>query len=323
MRAMILAAGLGTRLRPLTHVRPKALAPILGTAILDFWVWKLFNEGVSEIVVNGCHLSERLVSAVRSRKWPVPVHVVEEPILLGTGGGIRNVLDFFRGEPFVVVNGDTVCDAAIKELYAQYLQSGSPVGLVMHDWPEFNNVAVDEEGVVHGFGREASMLVEERPEMKLMAFTGIHYIEPTALEDIPKGIPAEILESYRKLIEKRQPPRALVQPNLFWREMGSLDSYRALNEELGRMDSGRLPPFSTGNRALVHATSRVATDVVFKGFVVVGEHCEIMEGVEMEDTILWDNVAIERGSRLCGCIVTDGAVVRGDHQNECLCGTFV
>ena len=113
---MILAAGLGTRLRPLTLVRPKVLVPVAGVCVLDFWIRRLYDAGFEAVVINAYHLHERLVKAIQDRHWPIPVHVEVEPELLGTGGGIGNVLEFFEKQPFLVINGDIICNVPLPEL---------------------------------------------------------------------------------------------------------------------------------------------------------------------------------------------------------------
>ncbi len=90
MRAMILAAGLGTRLLPLTNCRPKALAPLRGVTLLEFWIERLYRSGFDAVFLNAYHLKDRLAAAVSERQWPIPVTVLREPVLLGTGGGIRS-----------------------------------------------------------------------------------------------------------------------------------------------------------------------------------------------------------------------------------------
>lgn len=320
MRAIILSAGLGTRLRPLTYVRPKVLVPVMGTTMLDYWVWQLYEAGFEAAVVNAFHLKEKLVAAARERDWPIPVQIRSEPVLLGTGGGLRNVLDFFQGEPFAVINGDTICNVPLKELFHRHVSSGAPATLLLHDHPAFNNVAVSREGEVLAFGRDALTLAGQRSEMALQAFTGIHFIQPEILEDLPRGVPEEILMVYRRLIAEGTPPLACFHPDLFWREMGTLQSYGDLNRELARLPRRFLHPFVTGEDVWVHPDGQLAPDVRLKGCVSVGCGCRIGANVEMEDVILWDGVEVEANSALRHCIVADGVKVRGVHEHETLVG---
>ena len=318
MRAMILAAGLGTRLRPLTLVRPKVLVPVMGTPILDFWIGRLHKEGAEAVVINGFHLAGQLAAEVGKRTWPIPVEVRVEPMLLDTGGGIRNVLDFFGDEPFAVINGDIVCDAPLAELYRIHMVSGNPVSLLMHDRKAFNNVAVSEEGFVMGFGQEASHLARNHPGTRLLAFTGIHFTHPDVVARLSRGQPMSILPLYRQLIREGNPPRALFHPNLYWREMGSIERYQSLNEELSRLDSDFIAPLQTGHAQYIHPEADIAPNVHMEGFVVVGAGCRIHEGAKLVDSILWDQVQVGPNSRLQGCILADGVKIQGKHKNRLL-----
>jgi len=320
MKAMILAAGLGTRLRPLTLVRPKVLAPIYGTSVLDFWIWRLHHAGIEAVLINAYHLHERVVAAVHDKHWPIPVQVRVEPVLLGTGGGVSNVLEFFEGQPFLVVNGDIICDAPLADLRHQYFESESPAGLLLHDYPEFNNVAVTSHGRVLGFGREARGLALESSDRECLAFAGIHIIHPGIFDGFPPGQPGDILTVYRKMIEAGHPPRALRIPGFFWREMGSLESYRNLHEELGRREGNLIPPLQTGKAVWVDPGAEVSPDARLTGYVSVGRGGRVMEGVALENSILWSDVEVRPGSELRNCIVADGVVVAGRHESAVLIG---
>lgn len=320
MRAMILAAGLGTRLRPLSLVRPKVLTPIGGVSVLEFWLWRLYQAGFEEVVLNAWHLQEQLVAAVKNGTWPIPVQVQVEPVLLGTGGGIANVLSFFRGEPFLVINGDILCDIPLLDLVQQYFDSGASAGLLMHDCPEFNKVAVAAEGSILGFGREAVDLAAAVPDGKTLAFTGIHVIDPKIMDGVPPGQPWDILTVYREMIRTGNPPAALRYPAIFWRETGTLESYRRVHEELGLLEDNALPPLPTGKRILIDPAAEISPGAELKGYVAVGAGSRVMADAKLEDTILWDEVEVRSGSRLVQCVVADGVVVSGEHRNETLTG---
>ncbi len=317
---MILAAGLGTRLRPLTYVRPKVLVPIQGMRMLDFWVHRLYSQGYEAVVVNAFYLGEQVCRAAREASWPIPVEVRVEDRLLGTGGGLRNVLDFFDGEPLTIINGDVICDVDLKMLREAHETMGSTVTFLMHDFPPFNNVAVSREGFILGFGDRARAMVGENTGVLLEAFTGIHVVNPETLEHIPCGEPYEILTLYERLIRERRPPRAVYREGMFWREMGSINAYTALTRELAENFLDTLYPLKTGNKVVVHPGARVATDVVFKGLVMVGKGCVVGNGVRMQDTILWDNVRVLDGTDLMNCIVADDLTVSGRHSYEVITG---
>lgn len=318
MRAMILAAGLGTRLRPLTFVRPKALVPLMGASILDFWMQRLYREGFQAAVVNAFHHADQIVEAIAGRHWPIPVDVRVEPVLLDTGGGVRNALDLLGSEPFAVINGDILCDAPLAELYHRHIHSGAPASLLLHDFPEFNNVAVSPEGAILAFGKEAIRLAREDSRLRLLAFTGIHFMSPAIVAGLPPGLPESVLTPYRCLIREGCFPRALFHPGMIWREMGAVDSYRRLGIELSRMAEGRFAPIRSGLALCVHPRAWVAPDVRMEGCVTIGAGCRVLGGSLLSDTILWDGVRVGAGSRLRRCIVTDDMEVQGDYEDELL-----
>jgi mannose-1-phosphate guanylyltransferase len=318
MRAMILAAGLGTRLMPLTNSRPKALFSLRGVTMLEFWIERLNRCGFDSVVLNAYHLKDRVCEAVSARHWPIPVTVLKEPALLGTGGGIRAAAHYFDGEPVAVINVDIVSNVDLTSLYEEHKRSGAEVSLLLHDWPEFNNVAVDEGGSVLGFGREAESIQKSKSGVRLLAFTGIHFIGPSALAGCAPGAAADILDIYRKLIARGSPPRALFQQGLFWREMGSIESYRSLTRELAHLEPLCLSPLETGRDISIDPKAVVHPGCALKGSVVAGRGVRVSEGAGLEDVILWDDVLIEKSSSLKDCIVAEGMIVSGSHTGRIL-----
>lgn len=316
MKAMILAAGLGTRLRPLTEVRPKALAPVMGTTIFEFWVKRLQFMGFDGVAVNAHHLAPCFWEAAAKQESSIPIRVYEEKLLLGTGGGIRNALDFFQGEDFVVVNADTLCDADLRALMQRHLRSGEAVSLVLHEFPRFNNVAVDLEDRILGFGDRARSLAARNPEIRLLAFTGIHFLSSKVLEYLERGVPADILSTYRKLMEEGRPPRAIVVSESLWREMGTLTAYQSLHDECRRWPQGILPPLATGEDFRIHSSADLGRHVRLGGFVAIGRGCRVMPGAVLENTILWDDVVIGENSHLRHCIVADGVTLTGSFERK-------
>jgi mannose-1-phosphate guanylyltransferase len=318
MRAMILAAGLGTRLRPLTLVRPKVLAPLMGTPVLDFWITRLHQAGIESVVINAFHMHDKLAKAVNDREWPIPVRLEVEHEIYGTGGGIRSVLDFFGDQTFVVLNGDIICDAPLEELHQEHIESGCPVSLLMHDFPQFNNVAVDQEEKILEFGEIARKMTGNGDGTDLMAFTGIHYINPSALEGVSPRSYSDIVSVYRRLLRDGSCIHALRRPGLFWREMGSVQSYVDLHQELSRLQVDALQPLQTGDAVVIHPEARIDPQAKLSGLVAVGRNSRISEGAVIESSILWDDVQVAPGAHLRNCVVADGVNVDGFNENKTL-----
>ena len=316
MRAMILAAGLGTRLLPLTNSRPKALISLRGVTLLEFWIDRLSRGGCNTVYLNAFHFKDRVAEAVSARQWPIPVKVLTEPVLLGTGGGIRAAVEHFGDEPFAVINVDIISNIDLTSLYERHKLSGAQVSLLLHNWPEFNNVAVSGDGRVLGFGPEAKEIRKRGNGVRLLAFTGVHFINPSALTGTAPGVPGDIITIYRKLIARGAPPRALFQQGLFWREVGSIESYRKVTGELAHLKPDCLRPVPTGQNISIHPEAFVHPGCNLKGSVVAGNGVLISEGVRLENVILWDDIRIEKGSCLKDCIVADGMTISGSHAGK-------
>ncbi|MGW8161833.1 MAG: nucleotidyltransferase family protein, partial [Desulfobulbales bacterium] len=178
MQAMLLAAGLGTRLRPYSHILPKPLFPVLNKPLLLILIDMLQQAGCTRIVVNGHHLRhlvEKTVTPIAN------VQFQDEPEILGTGGSLRQALPYFSGAPLLVMNGDICHDIDIAALYRHHRQAGNAVTMALHNYPRFNTVVVRNE-VVSSFRPGNDVLKEN-----LLAYTGIQVVEPEIIRRIPVG----------------------------------------------------------------------------------------------------------------------------------------
>jgi len=299
-KAMILAAGLATRLRPLTHSRPKVLIPIQNRPLLYWLVDFLWSAGAEEVIVNGYHLSDKLVDLVERSYFPIPVNVRLEKVLLGTGGGIGNVADFWDERPFVVINGDILTSIDLREVFLKHESSGAMATLVVKDEPLFNRVQVAEDGRILSFAGG--------PENHL-AFTGIQVLSPEILGVIPADIPMSIIDCYLQLISRGEKVMAHVAKEKYWRELGSLEGYLQVHQELFKL---RKPPFQglhVGGRPVVHESARIGSHTKLHGMVCVGRKCEVDSDVILQESVIWDQVIIKAGCSVRNSIIGDGVVV--------------
>jgi mannose-1-phosphate guanylyltransferase len=129
MRALLLAAGMGTRLRPLTDTTPKCLVPVQGRPLLDYWLALLFDGGIDRVLINTHWLADQVRRHVERSPWRLCVDLVHEPKLLGTGGTVLANRDWFGSGPFLVAHADNLTDFDVKELIAAH--HGRPPGCVM------------------------------------------------------------------------------------------------------------------------------------------------------------------------------------------------
>ena len=294
MKAMILAAGFGTRLKPLTEHCPKALMPVGNRPLLDRNIEYLKSSGVGEIVINAHHLPEQVLEHVGDgRSFGIPIHVQVEPKILGTGGGIRNVSDFWDEEPFIVLNGDILTNIDLGTAYKAHVKSGALATLVLHSREPFNQILIDPQGNIQDI---AGKNLPGR-----VAFTGIHIIDPAFLKYLPAGIFHNIVDSYRMLIASGETILGYLSRGHRWHDIGTISSYLAVNR-----DSLKGNPFLFGSNCEVHEKVRLSD------WAVIGESCQVHDGALVERSVLWDQVTVHRGVHVTDSVVTSFRNVRED-----------
>jgi mannose-1-phosphate guanylyltransferase len=293
MKAMILAAGYGTRLRPLTEKRPKVLMPVANKPIIAMVIQHLKAHGVSDIVVNAHHLHEQLTAYLDcGRPFGLNIQVRVEPEILGTGGGIKNTEGFWDREPFVVVNGDILTDIDLSHAYAEHRRSGALVTLVLHDFGPFNQVQVDTQGNITDIERKSSP--------GRLAFTGIHVIDPELLSSIATGVFSDVIACYQELILAGKKVRAFVAKSPYWRDIGTIRSYMEANRESAR------------DRFVIGAGCRIAPSAALRDWAVAGDRCRLEKGVVLQRSVLWEDVKIKPGLRIMDSIITSSKEVHED-----------
>ena len=295
---MILAAGIGTRLRPLTSIRPKALMPVANQPVLGATIEYLKKFGVTQIAVNAHHLSDHLVKYLDGGKpFGLKIEVLVEAEILGTGGGIKNAAGFWGVEPFLVINSDIITDLDLSAAIIAHENAGNKATLVLHDYRPFNKIKVNENSEIveipHGF----------RPEN--LAFTGIHIIDPELINFIPEGVYYDIVDCYRQLIGSGIKIGAYVAQDFYWRDIGTVGDYMLANKEALK-----------GIPFLIPSSCVIGEGVITKDWAVIGEDSLVEEGSEVTRSVLWDQVRIRKGVRIIDSIVTSSKNVNRDMVSE-------
>ena len=224
MKALILAAGYGTRLRPYSDHTPKPLFTIAGRPLLDIIIGQLEDAGCQAVIVNTHHLHHKIEAFLRARNYNLGVFTRYEPQILGTGGAIKNVADFWDDRPFMVINADIVVDIDLKEVYRHHCRHQSPATLVLCDNPEFNCVGVKQNQWVTGFYNPTESAV--MPSENLLTFTGIQVLEPQVLNYIPQNTFYSSIDAFKKILAGGTNLRAFITPKDRWRDIGTPQSYR-------------------------------------------------------------------------------------------------
>jgi aminoglycoside/choline kinase family phosphotransferase/dTDP-glucose pyrophosphorylase len=222
MKALILAAGFGTRLLPHTQTIPKALFPIAGRPLIDIIIDQLVQNDCTGIIINTHHLHEDIDNYIRNRNYPVPVSTRFEEKILGTGGAIKNVSDFLDDQAFLVINSDILFDINLGDVYKFHMSHPHPVTMVMHDYPAFNLVCVDDKGYVAGFSPDSKHLPDAR---SCLAFTGIQVVDPLILAFIPENRFISSINVYGDMIRAGHKIATFIPIGHYWRDIGSPESF--------------------------------------------------------------------------------------------------
>jgi aminoglycoside/choline kinase family phosphotransferase/GTP:adenosylcobinamide-phosphate guanylyltransferase len=204
MKALILAAGLGTRLRPYTNHTPKPLFSIQGKPLLDIMILKLIAAGCKAIIINTHHRHAQIESYIAQHTYPIPIQTRYEPDILGTGGAIKNVADFWNHRPFMVINADIVTTI---------------------DFPEFNSVACDADGFISAFHQLSEAAV--RPLAAALTFTGIQVLDPEILNFISVEMPSSSIDAYTRVIAKGKKIKAYISKKSYWKDIGNAERYKS------------------------------------------------------------------------------------------------
>lgn len=200
MKAMILAAGLGTRLRPLTDAVPKPLLPIAGRPLIVWNLLLLRQHGITEAIINLHHLGHLIEKEVGDgSRFGMRLAYSREPVILGTGGGIKQAEAFFGGDPFLVLNGDTLIELDLGDVVGFHTRRGALATMVVREDPEVDRWGVvevdDQQRVLSINGRGRAEADSSAPRTRRM-FAGVHVMDSRLLRHVPLGLESSIIEAY-------------------------------------------------------------------------------------------------------------------------------
>ena len=306
MRAIVLSAGYGTRLWPLTEDRTKPAIPILGKPLVGYVAEYLASYGMDEILVNLHHRPESVRRALgNGSQFGVKLHYVEEPVILGTSGALDNTREFFERETFVVVNGKIITDIDLSAALETHRSTNALATLVLLPNVRRERFSIVEtEGVrITGFG---GMPRADDSDPAPLMFTGIHILEPRIFEYIPRGVFSDsVVHVYPQAIAKGELIAAHIASGK-WRELSTLKRYLDISIELLR-ESGKA--YVTGDEINISQSS-VVTDSVLWDDVKVGA------GARVNRAVLADNVTISDGEVVENAIVVPRQLVEGKTRPE-------
>ena len=243
MKAMILAAGLGTRLRPLTDDRPKALVEVAGRTMLEITLSRLRTFGVHEVIVNTHHFAEQMIEYLKANNnFGMHVEVSREDILLDTGGGLKKAAHFFLDsgslhEPFILHNVDVISTIDLDRMVRFHSEHDALATLAVQDRTTSRYLLFDEHGQLCGrrAGRDGKPeLVRSAHELQALAFSGIHIISPRLLANMEEEDVFSIITNYLRLAAQGEKIVAFRTDEYYWRDLGRPENIVQAAEDLDR-----------------------------------------------------------------------------------------
>jgi mannose-1-phosphate guanylyltransferase len=329
LKAMVLAAGRGTRLAPLTGEVPKPMAWVANTSIIQHIFHLLVTHNISEVYVNVHYLADAFLEAYGEERRinGTTVRLSPEEKLRGTAGGVKRLERCFD-ETFVVVSGDALTDVDMKDLVGFHKKKGALATIALKrvsDTSEFGMVEVDEEGDILSF--------QEKPDLKEaisnLANTGIYVLEPRALSFIPENTFFDFARDVFPRFLEAGERFVGYQGDFYWSDIGTLEAYRQAQYDVlsgkvrakvpGEKQGESLwvgknaqihPSASIGERVVVGEDAVIGRDVVLSGYVTVGKDCWVRPYATLKRSILLSGASVGDGAYLEDCIVGHGYDVR-------------
>ena len=295
-KAMVLAAGLGTRLRPLTDLISKPMAPIVNRPVMEHIIKLLAEHGFKDIVCNLHYFPDEIKNHFRDgSKWGVNLVYSFEEELLGTAGGVKKVEDFFQGQTFLVISGDALTDINLSNAYDFHKEKKGNATLVLtevEDTTQFGVVILDNEKRISGF-QEKPLSGEARSNL---ANSGIYFFEPDIFRYMPpKGQFYDFGKNlFPDLLEKDIPYYGY-KHNRYWNDVGSLDEYQMGNfDALEGKVKVDIPGKMINEGVWIGRNCKIQEDVIIIPPVCIGDDCTIKSGAKLYGPIiLGDNTTVD------------------------------
>lgn len=293
-KAFLLGAGLGTRLRPLTDVLPKPLIPVFHRPLVHYALDHCLAAGLTEFAINTHHLPEAWARVFPDASYRgAPVTFFHEPVLLETGGGIKNIEEWIAGEPIVVYNADILAQFDLARLVAAHCSSGAEATLALRSAGPALHVAIDGPRVVDIHSRLGAAPGTHQ-------FTGVYCIGPELLARLPAGENISVIPAFLELAREGLLGAALHDEGL-WLDLGTREAY---------LDAHR----AAGLGPALHPDARIDLTAAVEGSVA-GPGASVGPDAVVLNSVLWPHTKVAAGAQLTNCVVYSSTPAAGAHHN--------
>ncbi|MEA3493225.1 MAG: NDP-sugar synthase [Candidatus Margulisiibacteriota bacterium] len=315
LKALIMAAGYGTRLEPLTIAVPKPTVPIVNIPTMQHNIELLKKYGFKEIVANIHYHPEQIQNYFGDgRKFGVKLMYSYEKELLGTAGGVKRMAEYIGVKnSFLVLSSDALTDINLKKIVDLHKKKRSLFTVALakvNDVSQFGVVIQDETGKITGF--------QEKPKPEdaksNMVNAGIYVVEPKVLEMIPDGFYDFGKQLFPRLVEEEAAIYGYKMVE-YWSDVGCLDKYIEANYDAMRGQVRVLiPGKKTGKSTWIGERGWVNRSARFEGSVIIGNRCHIGKDAYIRDSVIGDQCIIEEGAAVLGSVIWSDTIVKKDAQ---------
>ena len=313
---MILGAGIGSRLDPLTRSLPKPLVPIVGKPVMGHLIDLLRRHGVTEIMVNVQYLGQTVIDTIGDGSaYGISVHFSREEALCGDAGGVKRVESFFRDggdDTFLVIGGDDLTDTDIGRIVRAHKENGATATLgvtPVEDPSEFGIVVADDKGFITRF--------QEKPKkgeaFSNLANTGIYVFNTKVFDFIPADTFFGFGNNVFPELMKAGEPMLSVPSEAYWKDVGNLTIYRQAQRDCidGRVEVQLPHGAEICDTCVICEGAEVAG--VVADYTVVGAGARVEAGAVVRNSILWSGAVVKSGTYLENCVVGTGVTVQSSH----------
>ena len=289
LKAMIMAAGMGSRLEPITLLMPKPLIPVMNIPLMDIILSQLSNIGIKNVISNTYYLSHQIIERYKKNNLGVHFNYIQESKLSGTAGGMKKCQFFFdKGEDFLVMSGDVLTTADIQKGIEQHKRSGAIATIGIKQVPHekvshFGVVVTDNEGYISEFQEKPS--VDEAKSNFIN--TGIYIFNYKIFDYIPENTFYDFAKDvFPKLLKERQINTFEVRE--YWNDIGTIEQYKQSIQDVfdGICDIEHAKIQVTNQGSYICGNSEVPSTVRFIGNSVIGSNCKLGEYIKLENCVV-------------------------------------
>ena len=285
-KAFLLAAGLGTRMRPLSNGTPKALMPLWGKPVIDHVIDLLSDWGVRDILINLHHAPSAIVEHLRGRSSGVRLNFSFEPEILGTGGALARAGWFFDAAPFWVVNTDIAADLSPSPFLREFERS-HPLAVLWMDPHKGPRTVELCEGRVTDFRSESPGLPDT------YTFCGLHLVNPEIFRFLKGARFHSIVEAYEAGLAAGRSVAGVVPSGSYWSDLGSPADYIDAHRDILRAWRGKKAGTRLMNPGMLRRVGKArSAGARCKGFTAIGHGVRIKPGAEIEDSVIWQDAVV-------------------------------